>query len=164
MKQYKLPGLCAKCGVQPGSINYTVKIEKATWWDSILFFVLLVVRVMRVRTTSYTFDVRVCPQCRQKLETIDRINKLAMPGGVFSIIAAFFAVVGLAAISLDTLINNFVWVVVLLVAGVLTSWLVPILNRVRIGSYNGTYFKFANPRFQEEFAKLNPTLVKPNTK
>ena len=160
LDSYELPKTCAKCGTHHGTINHTIKIETTSWWKAILFIVFAIGGKVHLQYKKYTVNVFVCSECKEKLVHTEKINKISAYAGIVTMFAALFGIMGLAAINLDTLINNLIWIALLFIVGVIACGIFPIFNRTKLVSYNGQYFKFTNPQFQVQFAKLNPDLVK----
>ncbi len=157
MGQYKLPAICAKCGVEHGTKPWTTTTTLTSVSPWTLLGALFGVGVMNRK--KFTFTVPICDACLSqyiKRETLRRRMQI----GCFAIgIAGVLLWVLLAQTGQDNALALWIAIVVIVTLSIsfVHWWL-----EIKPGSFNGRYFKFRNPTFYDEFAKLNPELVKPS--
>jgi hypothetical protein len=157
MGQYKLPGICAKCGVEHGTKPWTTTTTTTSispWTLLGMFFGIGV-----TNRQTFTFTVPICDGCLSQYIQRETLRK-RMQIGCFAIgIAGVLLWVFLAQSGQDNALALWIAIVAIITLGIsfVRWWL-----EIKPGSFNGRYFKFRNTAFHSEFAKLNPELVKPS--
>jgi len=147
---YQNPKICCRCGERPAALLRPIHNSQLGGFG---YYGLC----MTVRRNNYSFNVPVCLDCSDKLDSSDMHIKTARIA--FSILFSLgflyaFAVSGYFLMGIITSIMIYI-------ALHLTFHNRPI-TRHGLGGFTGRYFWFSNMKFFKQFASLNPNLVSPN--
>jgi hypothetical protein len=154
--RYKLPTICASCGVERGTKIWSVKTRSVG--INPLTLITMIFGVGIISRKSQTFTVQVCDACLEKYQQRQDLRKqIAIGGFIFGIAGIFLWTILASARQADAAA---LCIAILIVGGLGIVIVHAVLNNAP-GSYDGMFFKFKNETFHQEFAKLNPELVRP---
>jgi hypothetical protein len=147
-EQYKLPNLCARCGVNPRETVYGVSQTREKYQFGGRYKI----------TTNY--NVALCKECEAAVKRRERNGMIVT---VLGLLVAAPAVIGLIlnAQSGSTTSPLAIALGSTLVIGALTAFAGRSFGQPRFGNYNGKYFRFRNKAYHEAFGQLNPAFVRP---
>lgn len=146
MPQNVIPKVCCRCAQKQGTYPWKISSTQISLTG---FYII----AYRTRTSSYSFDVRVCDSCKKELERIKKNSKLILY--IFIIIGVVILPV-LAGLDASTLIINIIaGGVGGLLIGNLLALIFKNIKGYKLGSYNGTQLQFANKEYQNIFTVIN---------
>jgi hypothetical protein len=155
MAGVQLPRICGCCGKEPATTTWKIqsKVERLSAATALTIFAGMAVTNVK----TYTFPVSVCESCRQTLARDAVFKRRITIGGAVVAVAALVGIMIFKERAFDAF-----GILFLLSLGFI--FIARMIFTHRLGRFDGRFFRFNTRRYHDEFAVLNPELVRPARK